>query len=743
MDRYSITNHLGGGRVGASVQAGSINGDVNVHTPPPPALPVPRQLPAVSAAFVDREAELADAGRWLADQQQDALQLLVLHGPGGVGKTSFATRLLHHVGDRFPGGHFFADLHGHLPHGDPPVPTAQILGSLTRAVWQGPLPADTGELSSWWRSLTATREPMAFLLDNAADAEQVRDLLPGGTGHLVAITARRPEPLAGLVGDGAVMLPLAPLDGQTAVELVLRHLKHHPARGDRRAAERLAHQCNGIPLALGLAAARLILQSHRQHPSLTASPTAPDSDGDGDGDGEIGQARSRPPTTTGVIMTSADRAYGRLDPQPAQVYRRLGSMTTLDTDPRMTAAACNLPLHQSDIALKHLAETGLLEDRGAHPDRGRVYRFHDELRDHARRLSRQRDGAAVLARTRRRTLDWLLTVSTAIERQLTSHHRTDDVGRDYRYPPAPDTLPQLTDPTSALEWLEAQHHNFMAIIRAAAAENPRQAVIYQMVHAWWPWWHHRQNYALWAEAHQLAAEAARLSGNLLAHREILNTWGIGERGAARYDEAIDLFSQVLQMARDAGDNHSVSQAEHELGVAHHSAGHPDEALVFLRESLQLRQAIGYSRGVALTRIVLGQVYLDLGEAERAVTALSEARSDLRELGEIFEAARALAFLGHTRAQQHDFTTAEEHLHQARDEVIQSGAHPRWLARIAEMLGQCAADQGRRDIAHDHFQQALASFELINPRDAQRIRDRLTNLEAAPGDPTTASQPPVD
>ncbi|WP_164492565.1 hypothetical protein [Streptomyces sp. CNQ-509] len=102
MDRYSITNHLGGGRVGASVQAGSTNGGVNVHTPPPPALPVPRQLPAVSAAFVDREAELADVGRWLADQPEEALQLPVLHGPGGVGNTSFATRLLLHEGDRNP-----------------------------------------------------------------------------------------------------------------------------------------------------------------------------------------------------------------------------------------------------------------------------------------------------------------------------------------------------------------------------------------------------------------------------------------------------------------------------------------------------------------------------------------------------------------------------------------------------------------------------------------------------------------
>ncbi|WP_181785848.1 tetratricopeptide repeat protein [Streptomyces phytophilus] len=418
-------------------------------------------------------------------------------------------------------------------------------------------------------------------------------------------------------------------------------------------------------------------------------------------------------------------------------------MTTLDTDGHMTAAACNLPLRQADLTLKSLAEAGLLEDRGAHPVRGRIYTLHDELREHARRCSRQQDGTAVIDRTRRRTLDWLLTVSTAIEKQVTPHHRTDDVGRDFRYPPAPETLPQFGDNTSALAWFEALHHNFMAALRAAAAANPRQAVIYQLVHAWWPWWHHRQHYVLWAEAHQLAAEAAQLSGDLLAEREILNASGIGLRGDARYDEAISRFSRVLQMARDAEDNRSVSQAEHELGVAYQSAGRPEEALHFLRDALQLRQAIGYSRGVALTRIVLGQVYLDLGQAERAVAAWTKARRALRELGETFESARALAFLGHASAQQHDFATAEEHLHQAREEVLQSGGHPRWLARIWEMLGQCAADQGHQEAAHDHYQQAMHLFESINPRDAQRIRDRLADLGAAPGDSATVSRPPAD
>lgn len=90
------SNDLSGRVVGPVVQAGSIR-DVHFHqTAHKPA--APRQLPPLAPHFTNRAGELAQLDALL---DGDRAMLVVLTGPGGIGKTALALRWAHSVHSRF------------------------------------------------------------------------------------------------------------------------------------------------------------------------------------------------------------------------------------------------------------------------------------------------------------------------------------------------------------------------------------------------------------------------------------------------------------------------------------------------------------------------------------------------------------------------------------------------------------------------------------------------------------------
>jgi hypothetical protein len=213
------------------------------------------------------------------------------------------------------------------------------------------------------------------LLDNVADSEQVRPLLPGSRGCRVLLTSR--DRLGGLVArDGAVPLTLDALDPAESMTLLTRLLGADRVDTEPDAAVALTGLCGHLPLALRIAAA-----------NLTARPTHAIADyttrlagGDRlaalqmDGDPQVS------------VHAAFDHSYATLPDDAALLFRLLGLVPGTEITARAAAALADFSLPQATRLLDRLARGHLIVEHLR--DR---YTLHDLLRLYAADLAARDD----------------------------------------------------------------------------------------------------------------------------------------------------------------------------------------------------------------------------------------------------------------------------------------------------------------------------------------------------------------
>ena len=217
-------------------------------------IPIPR------TTLIGRESEIALGGKLLLD---DAVPLLTLTGPGGVGKTRLALAIAQHVAPRFADGVLWVDL---APLADP----ALVPGAVAQALAVTPAPG--GDVA---QAIThhLRRRQVLLLLDNcehvlAAAAALVGTLLDRCPALQVLATSRAPLRVRGEQELPVDPLPVPTADdaweavsGSDAVRLfVARARAVRPGFAiDAVNAAAVAEVCrrlDGLPLAIELAAAR-------------------------------------------------------------------------------------------------------------------------------------------------------------------------------------------------------------------------------------------------------------------------------------------------------------------------------------------------------------------------------------------------------------------------------------------------------------------------------------------------------
>ncbi|MGA8117914.1 MAG: BTAD domain-containing putative transcriptional regulator [Actinocatenispora sp.] len=208
------------------------------------------QLPPDATDFTGRERAVRRGTRLLT-AGGTAVPVVVVSGTPGVGKTALAVHLAHQVRDTFPDGQLFVRLAG--SSAEPRDPNA-VLGELLQLLGvPGPaIPNGTEARASAYRARLADRQ-LLVVLDDAHSPGQVRPLLPGTAGGAVLVTSR--NRLSGLAAAGSGLLePLTTAEGVAMLSTVVGARR---VAAEHDAAQRIVRFCGRVPMALGIAAARL------------------------------------------------------------------------------------------------------------------------------------------------------------------------------------------------------------------------------------------------------------------------------------------------------------------------------------------------------------------------------------------------------------------------------------------------------------------------------------------------------
>ncbi len=654
--------------------------------PRPSADLIPRQLPAPPPHFANRGDELSRLDS-APPRGGRAPNLVVLTGPGGVGKSALALRWFDTVLDRFPHGQLYAEL---TQSTGEPVAVEDVLGEFLRALGVPPerVPARLSERTTLYRSVTAGRS-LAVLLDDVFSAAQVRTLLPASGASTVAVTSRRA--LVGLLTEGASTIAVEPLAPAAAAELIERHVGADRLAPERPSAERLIGFCEGYPIALCVAAALIALRPRRPVADLVTA---------------LQNERQRLDLLSVdedlSVRATFDLSYRSLPTRAVAAYHAVGRHPGVLVTEELVAAACRVSGAEAADALDDLIGARVLNEVDA-----RTARCHDLVRAHASAMS-ERMPAEQRDAMDDALMEWHLFVAQAASRTVLPARPALDYEFAGRY-----ALPaEVAGHDGALTWLERHRLDLAAVVRDAVRTG-RYELAYKLGDAMQCLFILHKHNGEAVEVNSLALEAAQRWGEPDAETNMRKRLARVHLRTGELDKARHHVDRMLDTAQRRGDRPGLASALKTLGGLHSRRGEHEQATLAFEEATRLVRESGRDRPLALALIDLGRAQVELGRLDAAAAGLAEALTILTGLAEPdpYNTARASTAL------------ARVHLRRAEPAL----ARPLLTAALT-MLTSVGSDDERAG-THDTLAEALD--RLGDPEGARHHRDQAAALR--PGD----------
>ncbi|XVU23837.1 tetratricopeptide repeat protein [Actinoplanes sp. CA-054009] len=646
-----LGNEISGTIVGPSVQALDIHGGVHYHGVGVPAAVIPRQSAAPPRHFAGRQREL----QALDLAVEDGSAVVVLSGPGGVGKTALARRWAHQVADAYPDGQLYLSLDGHGT--STPADPAEALRSFLRALGLpgDGLPASLSELAALYRSHTAGRS-LLIVLDDAFSAAQVRVLLPASSSSTTVVTSR--SRLSGLIAEGAALIEVPPLPLGDSLALLANVVGRARIDGERHQAERLAELCAGLPIALCLAAARLSTRPHLTVAGVAASLSA-----------EADRlSRLETPDEETSVAGSFELSYRALDAPSAALYRRLA----LHPGPEFGAGPVSalargigtaLP---ADRLIDVLLEVNLLQEVAE--DR---YRLHSLIRLHAFQKTVADDTEVDRDEALRAVLEWYLRAASVADVVVTPYRRR----LGYAFRTTSGDEPTFGDRDQALAWLDRERSNLRRAGQAALDRGWAE-LAWHLSDVLWPLQLYRKSTDR-KDIDERGLAAARLWGEPRAEGRMLKRLGRTCTTSGEYDRAEQLLRAAVTTYDQIGDAEGRAEAEEMLALLYRDTGDVDTAIEVLRKVLTARRRLGDSRIVGGALINLGELLSRQGRATEAIGLLQEAGTLLGRsvAADPYNPARVKLGLARAHLADGDLAAAARAATEAVDSMRLLGATP--------------------------------------------------------------------
>ncbi|GAA2005652.1 tetratricopeptide repeat protein [Catenulispora subtropica] len=652
----------------------------------PPRNDLPRDVPD----FTGRVAELAAVLGAVGDSR-----IVAVDGMAGVGKTCLAVHAAHQLAKDYPDAQLYVDLHG-FTEGREPLGADPALRSLLTALDVPSEKVPQGgveQLAACWRSELARRRAVV-VLDNAADAEHVRPLLPGAGPSVAIITSR--NRLVGLDEVPPVSLDvlsaaesaelLARASGETAVDGQLGHGERVGEGGPFAEGGRLARDpegaaevirlCGNLPLALRLAAARL-----RHRPGWTVGILVE----------RLAEGASEFDTAFAMSVRQLDRAQARL-------FRLLGLLPGSSFDEYLAAALADVAPRSARAMLEDLLDAHLVQQ----PSAGR-YRMHDLVHQHARRASEQQDSEAERGKALGRLLDYYVHAAAAADAAMpfSARSRAVSAGR------APAELPRFEDKRAAFAWYAIEYENLIGAFEAAVATgaDAHACELPRFMRAYFARRCGTTHLNVLFERSLAAAERLGDPAHLAeAHSDL----GFARYNAGRMAEADAEYEAAATLVAQTGDRWSQAELTMRRAYLRWDEGRVDEPLEMFRQASRLYADADCPLGAVHANADEAWALLQLGQREEAARLAREALASSHPDPAWPPALAARITLGVAIAQDQP-EEAVAHLRQALALAREDG-HTHNEAWCLNCLGVALRHMGRYEEALDSHAQAFALLE---------------------------------
>ncbi|MFI1013820.1 tetratricopeptide repeat protein [Streptomyces sp. NPDC020965] len=674
-------------------------------------------LPEPRGPFAGRRDAMTRIAQWVHAARastETKPTVVVLYGARGSGRSTLAVRASHHLKDQFRGA-CVVDLRGDSGH---PLSTRDALLHLLNRLGAPREQLLFRERSSAEQQVRRLGElyhqhvtglPVTVVLDDAADAAQVRTLIPERSDSLVLVTAQTRLELPDDVPAWVHHLPVEALDEAASDEL-LRESAAEPSAGpyDAQAADRVRELCAGLPLALRIAGSAL--------GPRTAQQLATD----------LAAYGSADPIERALLLRYTDQPE-----QARRLLRRLALAGRASLGAAAAAALLATDEEESQRLLTALSDAGLI-DRV----RGSRYRLHDAVRTFARARLLDEEEDTERAAAQERLIQNHADLAGAVIRMVDGKMSTR-AGQFGAH--------GFSSLDSALRWLDDESSFITSALRHAEGVN--QQTVLNLLGA-------LADYCLLRGDLYRLGEISELSQAVdqgLLERSVRWRTGIAARQLGELDKARTTLSSVVGLYREAQNDAGAALALCSLGITLHHQGNLTEAAAKLREAVALQSsdeqaedrawslhalaavrrdqahlgeavallttALALHRegeslhGEAWTHFQLGQVCLRMGDVPRAESALRAALELYGRTRDGRGEAWALTQLGRARLVDGDPVPATDQLTQAlaRHRDNEDARGEAWTLYY---LGQALEERGDRDQAVRELERARTMFSRM-------------------------------
>ncbi len=642
----------------------------------------------------------ADQALAAADDDGDGPSIVVFRGTPGVGKRETARFWLRRHAERFPDGHFHADL-GAGVAGDGLESTT--LREFLLAVGHDPevIPDSVEGRAAWFRSWSSGKR-VAVSVDQALTPRQVRMLAPGPGNSVMVVTEA--GPLAALAVSSAVtFIDLEPLEEPAARELFGRLIGEDRLTAEPDAVSAVLRTCAGLPIALSVVGALLGAFPARRVSRVVAEL---------DDEKRRLQAMSRDAELSVTVVFNT--AYQRLSAVGKRCYRVMSLHPGEgDVGIDVLVAALELPEYDVRDSVDELVAAGLVQE--VSDDR---YLLHSLVRLHATGLVESTDPAGDRDRALVRMLDFYRRGALSAGHAVMPHRGWREL-----------LFPGLTagDHVASREpwgWLETERRNLSAAVRSAYQHGELEQVC-QLCVMLWPLHERGKHFEDLIRTNELGLDAARKLGYTGVEALLGAQLGFPylHRGDAQH--AYEVFSAALEPACVSGHRELEATALEAMGLARMAQGMPEESITLLRRNLALAVEIGFPRRTALARLHLAKVE----SPDVAQRLLRDAENGFRSLDppDTYNAAKAALWQGRKSTELRRFDDAERYLEQALA-VMTEHRKPFDRVHVLEAIGDLAEARERFGAARERYSEACTIAESYGfDHDAERLRGKLRRL----------------